>query len=156
MFTDPNAFMDHITNGHIGPHLLENSSVGQLKCPSCPLSFDRTQLLRDHMTSVHNSMPSFSVQAQPIQLGHHQLVFPTQPHPPSSIQVKLCFRDIVSLLRVLHTGIYDSNFSNNFKSNLNLSFHMNADPKSIYMSIIQQNSMELGPNLKFCNQAPIS
>ena len=75
MFTDPNAFMDHITNGHIGPHLLtENHAVGQLKCPSCPLSFDRTQLLKDHMTRVHNSMPSFSVQAQPIQLGQH-LIF---------------------------------------------------------------------------------
>ena len=82
----------------IGPHLLENSNPaghtsysrsfkqepGQLKCPSCPLSFDRTQLLKEHMTSVHNSMPSFSVQSQPIQLGQ-QLVFqsPSQNQPKS-------------------------------------------------------------------------
>ena len=39
---------------------------------------------------------------------------------------------------------------------LNLSFYTNADPKSTYMSNIQQNSVELWTNLRFCNHTPIS
>ena len=39
---------------------------------------------------------------------------------------------------------------------LNLSFYTKADPKSTYMSNIQQNSVELWTNLRFCNHAPIS
>ena len=38
---------------------------------------------------------------------------------------------------------------------LNLNFYINVDPKSTYMSNIQQNSVELCTNLRFCHQAPI-
>ena len=38
---------------------------------------------------------------------------------------------------------------------LNLNFYINADPKSTYVSNIQQNSVELCANLRFFHQAPI-
>ena len=37
---------------------------------------------------------------------------------------------------------------------LNLNFYINADPKSTYVSNIQQNSAELCTNVRFCHQAP--
>lgn len=38
-----------------------------LKCPSCPMFFDRTHLLKDHMASAHNSVPTYVVQSMPIE-----------------------------------------------------------------------------------------
>ena len=34
------------------------------KCPSCPLSFDRTQHLKDHMENIHQSVPTFSIEGK--------------------------------------------------------------------------------------------
>ena len=129
MFTDPNAFMDHITNGHIGPHLLtENHAVGQLKCPSCPLSFDRTQLLKDHMTRGHNSMPSFSVQAQPIQLGQQLIFHHAQTHQPNSSHLTIPTQTSNSTTAPVTTldGLYCNQCKNPFANKYSLMKHLRS------------------------------
>ena len=58
----------------------------------------------------------------------------------------------------VHTGRFDSNFSHIFISNtkFELLYEHRPNPKLTYMSNIQQNSVELWTNLRFCNHAPIS
>lgn len=55
------------TSGSYHPGLTEDFL---LKCPQCSMTFDRSQLLGEHMSSIHNSVPSFTVQAQPIDKAH--------------------------------------------------------------------------------------
>ena len=59
LFSDANQFVEHVTNGH-------KEVDNLLQCPQCSMSFDRTQALKEHMQSVHQSVPSFSVQATPV------------------------------------------------------------------------------------------
>ena len=46
-----------------------------LQCPSCTLSFDRTSLLQDHMTSVHKTFPSVWIKAEPINITTQEGLF---------------------------------------------------------------------------------
>ena len=69
-----------------------------------------------------------------------------------ALQGKFCF--VLSVSDTLED--LTQNFPTFSNLILNLSFYTNADSKSTYMSNIQQNSVELWTNLRFCNHAPIS
>ena len=63
IFSDVQLFVEHVTMGHGQTKVFANPE-NLLKCPSCPLSFDRTQHLKDHMENIHQSVPTFSIQGK--------------------------------------------------------------------------------------------
>ena len=63
IFSDVQLFVEHVTHGHGQVKVFANPE-NLLKCPSCPLSFDQTQYLKDHMEDVHQSIPTFSIQGK--------------------------------------------------------------------------------------------
>ena len=66
IFSDVQLFVEHVTTGHGQQTKVFANPENLLKCPSCPLSFDRTQHLKDHMENIHQSVPTFSIEGKKI------------------------------------------------------------------------------------------
>ena len=81
IFSDVQLFVEHVTTGHGQQTKVFANPENLLKCPSCPLSFDRTQHLKDHMENIHQSVPTFSIE------GKKKLVF-------AFLIILLLFREI--------------------------------------------------------------
>ena len=74
IFSDVQLFVEHVTHGHDQTKVLADPE-SLLRCPSCPLSFDRTQYLREHMENIHQSTPTFSIQGSDCFLNFRSTVF---------------------------------------------------------------------------------
>ena len=137
-YSDANQFVEHVTNGH-----KDQEPDHLLQCPQCPLSFDRTQDLKEHMQTIHQTVPSFSIQATPILSNDHQgLTCPQCKNPFANKyslmkhlrSTKCKLADEASINRVINEQLTCTKCKHQFGSLQALNKHLeakkcNLDPK---------------------------
>ena len=136
IFSDVQLFVEHVTHGHNQTKVLADPE-SLLRCPSCPLSFDRTQYLREHMENVHQSTPTFSIQGSNSLLciflwlsNHHFDIISAQPIisrdqiTPVSTPESQTSELKVSAFTNLIDGLYCNQCKNPFANKYSLMKHL--------------------------------